>query len=204
VSGLSYNKLIAEPSIELHVLGPNGEDDKETGLDTLIVLNSDEKRSSVKWAQEYSSVRIPWSLKPREGWTKKSPPNYVERSHALLGQTVDERRVWDVASTAHFLDGGICEKKRTFRVIGRGQAGILAAYAALFEPSIQEVVIVDPPVSHRKGPIFLNVLRVLDIPDALGLLAPRPLTLVNAKDKAFDRTAEIYRLAGAAEKLQRK
>jgi hypothetical protein len=48
------------------------------------------------------------------------------------------------------------------------------------------------------------VLRVLDIPDALGLLAPRRLTLVNAKDKAFDRTAEIYRLAGAADRLQRK
>jgi hypothetical protein len=89
-------------------------------------------------------------------------------------------------------------------VVGRGQAGILAAYAALLEPSITEVVVVDPPVSHRDGPYFLNVLRVLDIPEALGLLAPRKLTLVNAKDKAFDRTAEIYKLAGAADKLERK
>jgi len=40
--------------------------------------------------------------------------------------------------------------------------------------------------------------------EALGLLAPRPLTLINAKDKAFDRTAEIYKLAGAADKFQRK
>ena len=89
-------------------------------------------------------------------------------------------------------------------MIGRGQGGILAAYAALLEPSITEVVIVDSPVSHRDGPIFLNVLRVLDIPEALGLLAPRPLTLVNAKDKAFDRTAQIYELAGAAKQLTRK
>ena len=59
-------------------------------------------------------------------------------------------------------------------------------------------------VSHRDGPIFLNVIRFLDIPEALGLLAPRPLTLINAKDKAFDRTAEIYKLAGAADKFQRK
>jgi hypothetical protein len=50
----------------------------------------------------------------------------------------------------------------------------------------------------------LNVLRVLDIPEALGLLAPMPLTIIGGNDQAFDRTAEIYRLAGAAEKLKRK
>src|SRR5262249_43125714 len=94
--------------------------------------------------------------------------------------------------------------KRNWKVIGRGQAGILAAYAALFEPSIKEVVIVDPPTSHKEGPIFLNVLSVLDVPEALGLLAPTPLTLVNAKDKAFDKTQEIYKLAGAEARLQRK
>jgi hypothetical protein len=66
------------------------------------------------------------------------------------------------------------------------------------------VILVDPPSSHREGPIFLNVLRVLDIPEALGILAPTPLTLVNAKDKAFDRTAEIYKRAGAEGKFQRK
>src|SRR5207249_6869919 len=91
-----------------------------------------------------------------------------------------------------------------WRVIGKAQSGIIAAYAALFEPTITEVVIVDPPASHHDGPIFLNVLRVLDTPEALGLLAPRPLTLINAKDKAFDRTAEIYKRAGAADKFQRK
>ena len=54
-----------------------------------------------------------------------------------------------------------------------------AAYAALFEPSIKEVVIIDPPVSHKEGPYFLNLLRVCDIPEALGLLAPHvKLTLI--------------------------
>lgn len=77
--------------------------------------------------------------------------------------------------------------------------------AALFEPSIKEVIIIDPPTSHMQGPHFLNVLRVLDIPEALGMLAPRvKLTLINAKDKAFDRTAELYRLAGAEKMFVRK
>lgn len=151
---------------------------------------------------------LPYDLLARRGWAKKSPPNYVERSHVLLGQTVDAGRVKDIASAIPYLDSIHPKTPKVgldhWRLIGRGQAGILAAYAALFEPSISEVVIIDPPVSHKDGPYFLNVLRVLDIPEALGMLAPRPLTLINAKDKAFDRTAEIYKLAGAEGKLTRK
>jgi dienelactone hydrolase len=136
-------------------------------------------------------------------WINKSPPNYVERAHALLGQTPDQGRVWDIIAAVRSFENEIPKGGR-WRLVGRGEAGILCAYAALFEPSIKEVVIIDPLKSHRDGPIFLNVLRVLDIPDALGLLAPRKLTLINAKDKAFDRTAEIYRLAGAAGQLVRQ
>ena len=33
-------------------------------------------------------------------WTRKNPPNYVERSHVLLGRTVDSGRVWDVIAAA--------------------------------------------------------------------------------------------------------
>ncbi len=134
-------------------------------------------------------------------WAEKSPPNYVERSHALLGRTVDSGQLLDVIMMVRATP----EKEKGIRLVGRGRAGIIAAYAALFEPSIKEVIIVDPPTSHKDGPIFLNVLRVLDIPEALGLLAPDvKLTLINAKDKAFDRTAQLYKLAGAEEKFLRK
>jgi hypothetical protein len=116
---------------------------------------------------------------------------------------VDEGRVWDIVATVRYLNEET-KGKRTWKVVGWGPAGVLAAYAALFEPTIAEVVVLDPPATHRQGPIFLNVLRVLDIPDALGLLAPRPLTLVNANDMAFERTAQIYKRAGAEARLKRK
>ena len=136
-------------------------------------------------------------------WTRKSPPNFVERSHALLGRTVDQTRVRDIIASAKWMKTE--EKINDLILMGYGQAGILAAYAALFEPSIKEVVIIDPPKSHKEGPYFLGVLRVLDIPEALGLLAPNvKLTLINARDPAFDRTEQIYKLAGAADKLVRK
>ena len=84
------------------------------------------------------------------------------------------------------------------------------SYAALYQPSIEGIVAFDPLPSHRPssageeyGPALLNVLRVLDIPEALGCLAPRPLTLIGARDAVFDRTAEIYRLAGVAAQFAR-
>lgn len=173
---------------------------------TMVVFNPDE--DSARWFKikllnkgdtDYYELEPRGSA--RSPWTHKSPPNFVERAHALLGTTVDEGRVRDIISVVRsYADIGTHR-----RLIGKGQAGVLAAYAALFEPTIQEVVIIDPPTSHKEGPYFPSILRVLDIPDALGLLAPNVrLTLINARDPAFDRTEAIYRLAGAADKFTRK
>jgi cephalosporin-C deacetylase-like acetyl esterase len=203
-------KIITEPDIEVSLRLLSGRAAERSKNATLIVLNPgepwEENERAPDWLKSYTSAGVAAALLPRgvgSEWTRKSPPNYVERAHALLGRTVDEGRVWDIVTTVHMLNDE-SKDKRTWRLVGRGQAGILAAYAALFEPAIKEVVLIDPPASHREGPIFLNVLRVLDIPDALGMLAPASLTLVNAKDKAFDRTAEIYRIAGAADRFQRR
>jgi hypothetical protein len=185
---------------------------KELGQASLVVFGSRSAadKADLKWTEHIPSP-LAFVLTPRgveEPWTKKSPPNYVERAHALLGRTVDQGRVFDVISwmrrqvPAQTSEG----KKVPVALYGHGQTGIIAAYAALLQPGlVDEVVIVDPPASHKDGPYFLNVLRVLDIPEALGLLAPNVrLTLINARDPAFDRTAEIYQLAGAADKLTRK
>jgi hypothetical protein len=192
-----------QPAVEVPVFLPiTSKENPKVGI--LVVRNpGEEVANTPAWVTAEIGSDHFHVVTPRTDWTVKSPPNYVERSHALVGQTVDQGKVWDIAAVTHFLAEND-KNKRRWKVMGRGQAGVLAAYAALIEPSISEVVIVDPPASHRDGPIFLNVLRVLDVSEALGLLAPRPLTLVNAKDKSFDRTAEIYRVAGAADKLQRK
>jgi cephalosporin-C deacetylase-like acetyl esterase len=204
-------KITTEGNLQaaLRILTPRNLDRSRTG--TLVVINPNDAWTDndrpPEWMKNYTSgVGMAVALLPRgvaTEWTRTSPPNYVARAHAILGLTVDEGRVWDIIAAFRMLDDE-SKGKRAWRIVGRGQAGILAAYAALLEPSIKDVVVVDPPVSHRDGPIFLNVLRVHDIPDALGTLAPAQLTLVNAKDKAFDRTDEIYRIAGASGKLLRK
>jgi hypothetical protein len=173
----------------------------------LVVLNPDEMDQQLPdWAEpligKNDAVMV---LSPRGGgelrWTPKSPPNYVERAHALVGTTVDAGRVWDVRAVARWLHESDDHSLRV-HVLGRGQAGVLAAYAGLFEPAIESVTLVEPTVSHREGPIFLNVLRYLDVPDALGLLAPMPLEIISKDRDAWSRTERFYRSAGASDKLR--
>jgi dienelactone hydrolase len=177
----------------------------------LIVLNPGEEAGQVPaWARGLVGNGSVLLLCPRGvgpvAWTRNVFPNAVERAFPVLGGTSDGGRVWDVMTVARRHAPG----KGRWRAAGRGQAGLVAAYAALYEPAIAEVVAVDPPPSHQPrlagtayGPPLLNVLRVLDVPEALGCLAPRRLVLFGATDPAFDRTAALYRLAGAAERLER-
>ena len=71
---------------------------------------------------------------------------------------------------------------------------------------VDEVVLRDPPTTHDDGPQFLGVRRMLDIPDALGMLAPDTKVALVGKvslSKAFDKTEALFRLAGAKGKLKR-
>jgi dienelactone hydrolase len=133
-------------------------------------------------------------------WTVKNPPNYVPRSHALLGRTVDTGRVSDVIATFRYLSE--THKNVPVIVAGEGAGGIIAAYAALWESAIAGVVTYHPSATHMEpaAPQFLNILRVADIPETLGLLAPRSLTIISDEER-FQKTAAIYRAAGAEGKL---
>ncbi len=193
--------LETEPGIMIRVQYEEGDVKKPISF---IVLGTDDKAIGMpKWAEDVHEGEC-FLCSPRghglTAWTAKNPPNYVERAHVLVGKTVDQMRVWD--TIAAFREHRTQAPAKFWQAAGKGQAGIIAAYAALLEPDFAAAELYDPPSSHRDGPIFLNVLRVLDIPEALGLLAPRPLT-IHSNDKAFDRTAEIYKRAGAADKFKR-
>ena len=169
----------------------------------LIVLNEGETDTQVPvWAAAVAGsdacvLLSPRGVGPTERTVKR--PYYFLRSMALLGRTLDSGRVWDVMAFV----GNAHRARTTWKAAGRGPAGIIAAYAALFEKKIAQVVCVRPPASHDSGPYFLGVCRILDIPDALGLLAPRPLVLRDTKPKAFDKTHGYYRAAGAEQELRR-
>ncbi len=135
-------------------------------------------------------------------WTRNNPPNYVERSLVLLGQTVETGQLRDIAATAGLLRERYGPSV-PIRVVGQAGAAILGAYAAVLEPAIDEVVAIDPPLTHNDptAPAFLNILRVCDVPHVLALLAPRPLTLSGVSREATAIVRHVYHATGGDENL---
>lgn len=103
--------------------------------------------------------------------------NHVRRAFALVGQTLDGQRVWDVRRAVQALgqDGELKGKPLTLE--GRGPMAGVLLYAALYEPAATRLVLREPPASHREGPTLLNVRRILDLPQAVALAEPREVEL---------------------------
>jgi len=196
-------RLISEEGIRVHV----GRVVEGTARILIVVRNPDPNEDVPGFVRRISKpgdsvyVCAPRGV-DQTRWTRKNPPNYVERSHVLLGRTVDAGRVWDIIAIARNL---LSERRETIPVYvaGEGPAAVLAAYAALWEPQIAGVIAVNPPASHMdsNAPQFLNVLRVCDIPDVFGMLAPRPLTLQGYSGEALRKVTQIYAFADASAKL---
>ncbi len=197
--------LDSEPGIEVRLRRVATSDAGErTQRIVIVVDNPGSNETTPGWIDQVRKasdgvyVCLPRGIGQTQ-WTRKNPPNYVERSHVLLGRTVDTGRVWDVIAAARYLRGRHNESIPIY-VAGRGAGGVLAAYAALLEPEIAGVVAVEPPLSHmdRQAPQFLNVLRVCDVPDVFGMLAPRSLTIIGCPGDALAKVTRIYASAGAS------
>jgi hypothetical protein len=103
--------------------------------------------------------------------TNATKQTQIRRRFMLLGQTLDGMRVWDIRraiQAVHFV-----REAETAQIELRANRtmGVNALYAALFEPSVRRLELNELPASHMEGPDYLNVLRVLDIPQALGIAA---------------------------------
>ena len=174
------------------------------GRGTLIVLNEDESLGPVPaWAGPIVGDDAVVVLAARgvgpTAWDRKSPPNYVARAHAASGS---DGRCRAGSGTPRRLLAGWRSTRARDENGGSREAGRPPSSPPTrrfssrpwprWWPS-------SPPASHREGPIFLGVLQVLDVPTALGLLAPRPLTLVGTKGDAWDLTRTLYQRAGASQ-----
>jgi dienelactone hydrolase len=116
----------------------------------------------------------------------------IRRRFMLLGQTLDGMRVWDIRRTVQML-GQINEVAGVIpRVTARGAMAGVALYASLFEPQIAGLDLTGLPATHRNGPILLNVLRYLDMPQAVALAAERTsLTLDGQNASAWQFPASV-------------
>jgi dienelactone hydrolase len=209
-------QLQSEEEIEfrLRYASPKAADGAKSVL--LVVLNEDEAATTPQWVAKVAGADQEVVFCEPRGigatkWTRKNPLNYVERSHALLGRTVDAGRVWDVIAAVRYLPAsarfGNDRAKLPIHVAGSGAAGLIAAYAAVLDEQVAGVTLVSPPTTHNMNnvaPQLLNVLRVCDVPDALGLIAPRPLRIVASNPALFAKTTSVYSAAASGKRLSFK
>ncbi len=143
-------------------------------------------------------------LYPRFTEQVMGPPEFrdIERIAAMTGRTVAALQVWDVMRTVRWVLEEQPLAPASVSLYGRGEAGIVGIYAALFEQVIGHVILRDPPASHWQKPALLTVLRLTDIPEVAGALAPRKLTVLGDLPEPFDLTREIYRVVGVGPSLR--
>ena len=97
----------------------------------------------------------------------------IRRRFMLLGQTLEGMRVWDLRRAMQALRTRPGLERTMFTLRGTGDQACTALHAALFEPGIERLELRKLPATYQKGPDYLNVLRVLDLPQTLTLTLER-------------------------------
>jgi dienelactone hydrolase len=127
----------------------------------------------------------------------------IERSASWVGRTVAAMQTWDILRAIEWAVGEERIAVRGISLYGKGEMGIIALYAGLFDERIGQVVLSDAPASHWQGPALLNILRITDIVEVAGAFAPRRLVSLTGFPGAFDYTRKAYEQQGAAHQLVR-
>ena len=111
----------------------------------------------------------------------------IRRRFMLLGETLDSMRVWDIRRAIQAARSVEGMKNIPIELRGKGEMGVNCLYASLFESNLSRLALFQLPNSHREGPDYLNVLRILDIPQAAALAAEQATVhLHQSGDRGWD------------------
>lgn len=125
----------------------------------------------------------------------------VERTAVWVGRTIAAMQVWDILRTVEWAANDEKISSSPISIYGKGEMGVLALYAALFDERISQVIVNDPPGSHWQGPALLNVLRVTDIAEVASALAPRRMISLTKLPDSFEHARAIYRLQRSSDQF---
>ena len=144
-----------------------------------------------KWGMAYLPPR---GVGPTVWTSDERERIHIRRRFALLGQTLDGMRVWDIRRGISALRNieGLTEPQLWIQA-GDNMAGN-ALYASLFEKDIHRLDLHQLPASHREGPTYLNVLRYTDLPQIAAMAAQTSqIRIYTDKAKDWKYTSDVVK-----------
>lgn len=79
---------------------------------------------------------------------------------------------------------------------GRAEGAVSVLHAALCDDQVSSVILEDPPVSHADGAPVPGILGLGDIPELVGLLAPRHVAVINPAHGNWNWPAQVFQRIG--------
>ena len=169
-----------------------------TDGDVKLQLNSNHLSGIESVLQKYPHTAVAWivprGIGPTAFTSDVKKRTQILRRFALLGQTLDGMRVWDVRRAIEAAKSVEGFEKLPITLEGKGRSAGIALYAALFEPAITRLELTQLPTSHRLGPDLLNVLQVLDMPQTVAMVADKcPTVLYEVRSTDWTYPADVAR-----------
>jgi hypothetical protein len=145
----------------------------------------------------------------------------------LIGRPLLGMRVWDALNVVGYMRSRSEMGAVRVSIAGRGEAGVVALFAAAVDANVSGVAAEGVPASFAEiaqselyeqpaSVILPGALHDFDLSDVLSLIAPRPLMLLNAQDastrrmpldqarRSLDPLVRAYQTAAAETNLEIK
>ncbi|MGC3968553.1 MAG: hypothetical protein QM775_14580 [Pirellulales bacterium] len=133
-----------------------------------------------------------------------------QRRHMLLGQMLAGQQVYDIRRAIQALHTVPELKHAKVTLTAEGPMAALCVYAALYEPSVERLVLKNMPASHMPteaeskdyAPALLNVLKYLDLPQAVAMAAERTVIEIHDDEPAkWQYPSDVAKALGWKERI---
>ncbi len=127
--------------------------------------------------------------------------NYLLQAGSIVGITPLQLIIQDTLAVIGFVRSQAAYKDRKLILYGAGDSAVACLYAGILDDSVDGVVAHGMPGSHRNGAYIPGILRVLDLEQACGLLAPRPVAFVDMGQARQNWAPRLYARLGIRDRL---
>lgn len=127
--------------------------------------------------------------------------NFLIQAGSITGITPLQLMIQDTLAVVRFIREQETYRQRKVVLYGIGDAAVACLYAAILDDSIDGVVTHCMPGSHLNGGYIPGILRVLDLEQACGMLAPRPVAFVDMQQTRQNWAPRLYARLGINGKL---